>query len=279
MEHRYRTANGIRLHYVEQGTGPLVLMLHGFPDYWRSWRRQIPVVAQAGYRVVALDLRGYNLSDRPRGVAAYQLDTLTNDVAAFVDQLDGDPPTVVGHDWGGIIAWQLAMHHSESLRSLIVLNAPHPAAFDRELKRLSSQWLRSWYAMLFQVPIIPEATLSAGNYALLKRTLRQGPADSDEELEQYLAIFTPPGALTAALNYYRAAVRFRPAAPRRIDCETLLLWGERDPFLLPRLADELEQWVPELDVVKLPDAGHWLQLTHANQVNEPLLAFLRRTTE
>ncbi len=164
MEHRYQAANGIRLHYVEQGTGPLVVMLHGFPDFWRSWRYQIPAFAQAGYRVIALDLRGYNLSDRPEGIAAYQLDSLTADVAAFVDELGGDPPVVVGHDWGGIIAWQLAMHHSESLRSLIVLNAPHPAAFDRELKRLSSQWLRSWYAILFQFPAVPEAALSAGNF-------------------------------------------------------------------------------------------------------------------
>jgi len=279
VEQRHQNANGIRLHYVEQGTGPLVLMLHGFPDFLRSWRHQIPAIAAAGYRAIALDLRGYHLSDRPDGVAAYQLDTLTADVVALIDQLGGAPPVVIGHDWGGVIAWQLAMHHSESLRSLIVLNAPHPIAFHRELKRLSSQWLRSWYALLFQLPAVPEAVLSAGDFKLLKRALRQGPADSNEELERYLSVFKPPGALTAALNYYRAAVRFRPSPPRHIDCKTLLLWGERDPFLVPRLAEGLEPWVPELDVVKFPDASHWLQLTHADQVNQQILAFLRRISE
>ena len=278
MEQRYQNANGIRLHYVEQGTGPLVLMLHGFPDFWRSWRHQIPAIAAAGYRVIALDLRGYHLSDRPDGVAAYQLDTLTADVVALIDQLGEAPPVVIGHDWGGVIAWQFAMHHSESLRSLIVLNAPHPTAFYRELKRLSSQWLRSWYALLFQLPAAPEAVLSAGDFTLLKRALREGPADSDEELERYLSVFKPPGALTAALNYYRAAVRFRPCPPRHIDCKTLLLWGERDPFLVPQLADGLEPWIPQLTVVKFPDAGHWLQLTHADQVNQQILAFLRWTS-
>lgn len=278
MEQRFQPANGIRLHYVEQGTGPLVLMLHGFPDFWRSWRRQLPALTQAGYRVIALDLRGYHLSERPQGVAAYQLDTLTSDVAGLIAELGGDPPVVVGHDWGGVIAWQLAMHHRESLRSLIVLNAPHPAAFERELKRLSSQWLRSWYALLFQLPKLPEAALSVGRFALLKRALRQGPADSDEELEHYLAVFTAPGALTAALNYYRAAVRYRATAARPIHCPTLLLWGERDPFLASRLADGLQPWVPELKVTKLPGAAHWLQLSHADQVNEQILAFLQQTT-
>ena len=208
MEQRYQNANGIRLHYVEQGTGPLVLMLHGFPDFWRSWRHQIPAIAAAGYRVIALDLRGYHLSDRPDGVAAYQLDTLTADVVALIDQLGEAPPVVIGHDWGGVIAWQFAMHHSESLRSLIVLNAPHPTAFYRELKRLSSQWLRSWYALLFQLPAAPEAVLSAGDFTLLKRALREGPADSDEELERYLSVFKPPGALTAAAGDQRAAAFF-----------------------------------------------------------------------
>ncbi len=276
MEDCYRLGHGIRLHCVEQGTGPSVVLLHGFPDYWRSWRHQIPALTQAGYRAIALDLRGYNLSDRPQGVAAYRLDTLAADVAAFICHLGDGPVTVIGHDWGGVVAWQLAMHHSESLRSLIVLNAPHPAAYYRELKRLSSQWLRSWYAMLFQIPWLPEATLSACHFALLKQALRQGPADSDEELERYLAVFSTPGALTAALNYYRAALRYRSAAPQPVHCPTLLLWGEQDPFLVPRLADELQPWVPHLEVKKLPAAGHWLQLTHPEQVNNHILAFLRQ---
>lgn len=275
MEHHDRQAGEVRLHFVEQGRGPLVLLLHGFPDYWYGWRHQIPVLVAAGYRVVAVDLRGYNQSERPAGIAAYKLDTLTADIVAFVRSLGPQEPlAVIGHDWGGIIAWQLAMQHPETLRSLVILNAPHPLAYSRELKRPSSQWLRSWYAMFFQLPKIPEALLAANDFALLKRALRSGPAESDEDLACYLEAFSSPGALTAALHYYRAAARYRWAPPRQVQCPTRILWGKRDPFLVPRLAEGLQRWVADLDVVMLDDAGHWLQLTHADQVNQHLLQIL-----
>ena len=274
MEHGFIEANGIRLHYVEEGAGRLVLMLHGFPDFWYGWRHQIPVLAAAGFRAVAVDLRGYNQSERPTGVAAYRIDEVARDVATLVQQLGG-PAIVVGHDWGGVIAWHLAMYHPAVVDSLVVLNAPHPVPFRRELTRLSSQPLRSWYAAFFQLPKVPEAMLSAFDFALFKRTLRQGPAQSESDVGEYMSAFRAPGALTAALNYYRAAARFPRARARAIPHPALLLWGVRDPFLVPSLTEGLGEWVPKLQVERLHDAGHWLHHTHAPQVNAGMLAFLR----
>lgn len=273
MTHGFTQANGIRLHHVEEGTGPLVLLLHGFPDFWYSWRHQMPTLAAAGFRTVAVDLRGYNQSERPQGVAAYRVDEVTRDIAALVEALGG-PAIVVGHDWGGVIAWHLAMQHAETVRSLVVLNAPHPVPFKRELTTLSSQPLRSSYAAFFQLPKVPEAMLSAFDFALFKRTLRHGPAGSESDVGEYMSAFRAPGALTAALDYYRAAARFPRARAVPIQHPTLLLWGTRDPFLVPSLTEGLERWVPTLHVEKLRDAGHWLHHTHARQVNERMLAFL-----
>ncbi len=275
MTSRFAHANGIRLHYVEAGAGPLVLLLHGFPDFWYSWRFQMPALVAAGYRAVAVDLRGYNESQRPRGVASYRMDALTADVTALIDILGGESPVIVGHDWGGMIGWQLAMHDAWRVRGLVVLNAPHPQTFRRELLGWSSQKFRSWYAAAFQVPWLPEALLSVGDRALLERILSNGPARADDAVDAYMGAFAARGSLTAALNYYRAALRFPSAPPVPTPIRTLVLWGRQDPFLVPQLTHGLEPWVPQLTVQELPDAGHWLHHSHAADVAEHLLSFLR----
>ncbi len=273
--HGYAQANGVRLHYVEQGSGPLVILLHGFPDFWYSWREQIPALAAAGYRVVAPDLRGYNESERPLGIEAYALDTLAADVAALITALGAERATVVGHDWGGLVAWHVAMHHPEVVSSLVIMNAPHPLAFRRELKRNWSQKRRSWYIGFFQLPWLPEAVLSVGNQWLLRRVLRHGgPAHSDAELSAYVAAFAGHGAITAALNYYRALIRLRSKRPVTIQCPTLLIWGMRDRFLLPVLAEGTEAWVPRLERHEEPRARHWVQHDAAGSVNARLVSFL-----
>lgn len=276
MEHHFEQVDSIRLHYVEEGAGPLLLLLHGFPDFWRSWRHQIHALASAGFRVVAADLRGYNQSERPLGVVEYSVEAVAHDISALLQKLGGESPILIGHDWGGVIGWHLAMHQPDRLRGLIVLNAPHPAAFRREVSRLSSQLVRSSYAAFLQLPHVPESLLAAWDFAILKRALRAGPAPGDEELKEYLSVFSTPGALTAALNYYRAAARHPGPRPRRIDIPTLLLWGDRDPFLAPQLTRGLDPWVGDLSVVRLPDAAHWLHISHAAQVNQEILAFVRR---
>lgn len=286
-EDGYVGGDGVRLHYVARGVGATVLLLHGFPDFWYGWRHQLAPLAEAGLRLVALDLRGYNLSQRPAYVAAYALDRLVSDVAAVARALGGGRPVhVVGHDWGGAIAWKLGMHHPDVVDRLVILNAPHPRRF-AELLRTPAQMLRSWYTGAVQVPAVPELLLGARGRALLHATLgrmhyRPG-AFTDEDHRQYDAAFSSPGALAAALNYYRAAARgarrtFDSDAPRAeevVRAPTLVVWGEDDPALLRANAEGLEPWVPDLRVRFVPGAGHFVQSDAPEAVNEALGTFLR----
>jgi pimeloyl-ACP methyl ester carboxylesterase len=258
----------------------LVLLLHGFPEFWYSWRHQIPALAAAGFHVLAPDLRGYNLTDKPKGVHAYRLELLLGDVTGLIEHAGEQQAVVVGHDWGGVIAWALAMHHPECVRRLVVLNAPHPAAFARELGG-PTQWLRSWYILFFQLPLLPEWALRAGTYALLERTLRRQPvhrgAFTDEDIRRYKEALDRPGALTAALNYYRAALRSLGVGRsdlRPIQAPTLLLWGVHDPYLGVALTEGLSRWVENLRIERL-DASHWLQNDAPERVNDLLTGFLQ----
>ena len=263
--------------------GPLVVLLHGFPEFWYSWRHQLPALAQAGFHALAPDLRGYNESEKPAGVRNYRLGLLTSDVAGLIRQMGSRQAVVVGHDWGGFIAWQFALAHPELLDRLIILNAPHPAAFRRELRH-PAQWLRSAYVLFFQLPWLPEQLLAAADYALVGRILLRQPvypgAFSLQDIERYKEALARPGALTAALNYYRALLRYsgeihRNPSPIRVP--TLLVWGEQDPYLGVGLTEGLNRWVPNLQVVRLADASHWVQNDVPEQVNERMLDFLRQT--
>jgi epoxide hydrolase 4 len=267
-------ANGLRFHFAEAGSGPLVLLLHGFPEFWYGWRRQMPALASSGHRVVAPDLRGYNKSDRPANVRDYALPILVDDVIALIAALGESRASLVGHDWGGVIAWYAAMRSPDTIERLAILNAPHPAAFERELRRLSSQTLRSAYALFFQLPVVPEALLRVGNCALLRQVLSRGPATDPEDVERYVEAFSSPGALSAPLNYYRAALRFPRPTCKRIRTPTVVLWGDRDPYLRHTLADGLEQWVDRIRVQRFRDADHWLHHREASAVNRALIDFL-----
>jgi epoxide hydrolase 4 len=279
--HGEAVVNGIRLHYVEAGEGPLVVLLHGFPEFWYSWRHQIPALAGAGFRVIAPDMRGYNLSDKPKGTDAYRVELLVDDVAGLIRHFGEERATVVGHDWGGLVAWYAAILRPEAVERLVVINAPHPAAYRRELTR-STQALRSWYAGFFQLPVLPETAISAGNFAAIGYVLRSEPvrkgAFSDEDIRLYKEAMARPGALSSAINYYRAAVRDQrdlfALSERPIDAPTLLIWGEKDPYLVSSLAEDLEEWVPRIRVERLP-ASHWVPVDAAEAVNRLLLDFLR----
>ncbi|HEX2189336.1 MAG TPA: alpha/beta hydrolase [Longimicrobiaceae bacterium] len=277
-QHREAVVGGVRLHYVEAGAGPPVLLLHGFPEFWYGWRLQIPALAEAGFRAVAPDLRGYNLSDKPRGVDAYRVERLVEDVAGLVRHLGTGRAHLVGHDWGGVVAWYFAMLHPELLDRLVVLNAPHPAAFAREIVK-PDQLLASAYAGFFQLPAVPELVLRAGDFALLERVFRTEPARpgafTDADLERYREAFSRPGALTAALNYYRAFVRRGRPEVRTISAPTLLVWGEKDPHLVVRLTEGLDEWVPGIRVERIPEASHWVAADAPERVNRLLVDFLR----
>ena len=280
-ESHFAVVNGVRLHYVEAGAGPLVVLLHGFPNCWHLWRRQIPVLAAAGCRVVAPDMRGYNLSDKPEGVSAYRVAEIARDVAELVAHCGAESAVVAGHDWGGVVAWYLATRQPAVVRRLVVLNAPPPAAFARELRH-PAQLARSSYALFFQLPRAPEMLLRAKDFAVLERVLRHDPcradAFTDEDIERHKRAWGEPGALTAMLNYYRAAgrgVARGSRVPRRlVTCPALVIWGERDRYLRPRLAEGMRPYAPRLRVHHLPNASHWVPADAADEVNALLPPFV-----
>jgi epoxide hydrolase 4 len=281
LAHRYADLGDVRLHYVEAGQGPLVLLLHGFPQFWYQWRYQIPALVEAGFRVVAPDMRGYNLSDKPPGVRAYRVELLARDVERLILACGERRATVIGHDWGAIVAWVAAMHHPGRVERLVILNVPHPARFVDGLLS-PGQLLKSSYMFLFQIPRLPEEVICAGDFALLRSALRRDPVRpgtfAAEDIERYVRALARPGVLTAALNYYRALLR-NPGETRallkRIEAPVLVIWGERDRFLSRRLAEPPRLWVPNLlRVERLQDASHWVAEDRPQEVNTLLLDFL-----
>jgi pimeloyl-ACP methyl ester carboxylesterase len=281
LAHRYAHLDDVRLHYVEAGSGPLVVLLHGFPDFWYSWRYQLPALVEAGFRVVAPDMRGYNLSDKPPGVRAYRPELLARDVQQLIRSRGEERAVVVGHDWGAAVAWLVAMRHPEVVERLAILNVPHPERFMRGLFT-PRQLLKSWYVFFFQLPRLPEASLRAGKFAVLRRTFRTDPtragAFTDQDIRRYVEALARPGALTAAINYYRALFRRDPrrarADLRRIEAPVLIIWGERDRYLGAELAEPSPELVPNARVERLPDASHWVHMDRPERVNALLLDFL-----
>jgi pimeloyl-ACP methyl ester carboxylesterase len=281
VAHRHADLAGVRLHYVEAGEGPLVMLLHGFPEFWYSWRFQIPALAAAGFRVVAPDMRGYNLSDKPKGVESYALERLARDVERLIGTLGEERAVVVGHDWGGIVAWAVAMLHPERVERLVILNVPHPERFSRGL-RTPRQLLKSSYAFFFQIPWLPEKVLRAGDLAIVRSVFRNDPVRPGtfgrDDIDRYVEALSRPGALTAAINYYRALARRAPtvarALRRRIEAPVMVIWGQRDLFLVPELARPNPALVPHARVERLSDASHWVQQDRPERVNALLLDFL-----
>jgi pimeloyl-ACP methyl ester carboxylesterase len=279
--HRDIITNGIRMHYVIDGEGPLIVLLHGFPEFWYSWRYQIPLLAGLGYTVVAPDLRGYNDSDKPR--KGYRVSMLLRDIEGLISGLGRDKAIIIGHDWGGALAWAFASRYSRMTDRLIVLNAPHPAAFARALQT-SKQLRKSWYMFFFQIPWLPEAILGFNHAEAIGRMLRgsavQKTAFPDDVLERYRDVMSKPGAMTAALNYYRQLMRnpsrSTAAASTHISVPTLLIWGEQDVALGLELTEGLEQWVDHLQVRRIPDSGHWVQQEKPVLVNQYMEEFLRQ---
>ncbi len=280
-QHRDIITNGIRMHYVTQGTGPLVVLLHGFPEFWYSWRHQILFLSEQGYRVVAPDLRGYNDTDKPR--TGYKISTLLRDIVGLIKGLGEEKAIIVGHDWGGVLAWAFALRYPQMTERLIVLNAPHPAAFARDM-RTPQQLRKSWYAFAFQIPWLPEFLLGRKHAELIGKMLYSSAvrktAFPPEVLAHYQEAMSKPGALRSSINYYRAAfslpLSFNAGngTNTTIDAPTLLIWGDQDIALGISLTQGLEQWVPNLQIRHLPDSGHWVQQEQPDEVNTLLLEFL-----
>jgi pimeloyl-ACP methyl ester carboxylesterase len=267
---------GVRLHCVVEGEGPLVLLLHGFPETSRAWRKQIPVLA-ARFRVVAPDLRGFGASDKPKGIDAYRTSVLANDIVALVRAFDAERAHIVGHDWGGGVAWAVASLHPEVVDRLAVLNCPHPAVMQRALRSNWTQIRKSWYIFAFQLPWLPEWALSRNGARALKDSLRRSSKPgtfSEADLDEYARAFSAPGAATGGLNYYRAATRSR-VLTRKIAAPTLLIWAEDDFALgmeLTRGMDGFFEAPPRIEYV--PGTSHWVMEERPEVVNRLLLEFL-----
>lgn len=276
--HHFADVNGVRLHYVEAGAGPLVILLHGFPELWYSWRRQIPALAAAGFRVIAPDLRGYNLSEKPPGIEAYGVRRLVEDVRALIESAGARCASIVGHDIGAGLAWALAMRHPESVDRIAILNGPHPVRMALGLLH-PLQLLRSWYMFFFQLPRLPELLAQRNGCALLLEPLEHIPAAAHwapHEHEAYRRAFQQPGALHAMINYYRAMFRAGGAVSlRRVDASVLVLWGDRDPYLRRSLARPGRRWARNVRVEHLSDTGHFIQHERPSLVNDRLIAFLK----
>ena len=283
-QHLFVPTNNIQLHCVTQGEGDLVILLHGFPEFWYSWRHQLPALARH-FKVVIPDLRGYNDSDKP--ATGYDLDTLATDIRGLIYGLGYSKAHIVGHDWGGAIAWHMAQRFPQVMHRLAILNAPHPQAFVQALTRSLDQLWRSWYVVAFQIPGLPERLIRTNIKSFVQavfqeQAVRKG-AFTKADTAIYRAALEKPGVLSAAMSYYRQALnpqiwlqQWRKITP--VLAPTLVLWGEDDSFLSQELTADLEALVDGPFALKvIPDCGHWIQQEVPQTVNRELLQFLRRT--
>ena len=281
LEHSYIETNGIKLHVVQAGpkSGVPVVLLHGFPEFWYGWRHQIPALVEAGCRVIVPDQRGYNLSDKPKGVKSYGVLTLVGDIIGLIDALGYEKANLVGHDWGAVVAWTLAILHPERLHRLSIMNVPHPAVMRRFLTRDIEQIRRSWYVFFFQLPWLPEAGMRQDNWRGAQRALRgSGKIDTftTDDIVKYKEAWSQPGTMTSMINWYRAILRYQLPMPKdtRIKVRTLMMWGMKDFALSHRMARPSMDYVDEGNLILFPEATHWVQHDAADEVNHYLVDFI-----
>lgn len=288
LEHKFIETNGVRLHVVLAGPadGPLLILLHGFPEFWYGWRRQIEPLAQAGFRVVVPDQRGYNLSEKPDGANAYAIDVLARDVTGLIEALGRQQACLAGHDWGAAVAWHTAARYPERVQKLVILNVPHPAVMIDTLRRSPRQLLKSWYIFFFQLRGLAEWMLGRGDYSGLVNMLKASAKEdtfSTDDLESYRAAYRQPGALTGMLNWYRAMFQAglrnqrnpEELTPRNIKVPTLVLWGVRDIALSKELAQPSVNQCQQGQLVFFENATHWLQHDEPEAVSEAIRSFCR----
>jgi epoxide hydrolase 4 len=278
----YAELGEVRLHYVETGPadGPPIVLLHGFPEFWYSWRHQLPALATAGFRAIAPDMRGYNLSSKPDGISDYAPGLLARDIRDLIRERGYERAHVAGHDWGAAVAWVLAMRHPEAVERLAILNVPHPRRMLEALRRPGRQLLRSWYMFFFQLPWLPERAVAAGDWTMLRYSFEHDArpeAFTPADLDRYREAWSQPGAVAGMLNYYRASMRRPPGGGGRgfspIAAPTLVIWGERDRALGAELAEPRHEDVPGLDrIVRLPESSHWVQHDDPERVSELLIS-------
>jgi epoxide hydrolase 4 len=275
----YIETNGIKLHVMQAGVsdGPPVIMLHGFPEFWYSWHDYFTPLAEAGYRVIVPDQRGYNLSDKPKGIGEYTVDKLVADIIGLMDALDHPQVRLVGHDWGAIVAWYLAMWYPERVQQLVIANVPHPKVFKQFLRSSPKQVLKSWYAAVFQLPLLPELVNQANNWYIFSQVMGDIPGMTEREIRLYQQAWSQPGAFTAMLNWYRAFSQRKYTAPvktdRRVRVPMLMLWGKQDFALSHEMAQPSCDMCDESHLIFFEDANHFVQHEKSEEIRELLLAY------
>jgi pimeloyl-ACP methyl ester carboxylesterase len=288
IRHDYASVNGVRLHYAYAGEGPLILFLHGFPEFWYCWKKQLEDFGR-DHHAVAPDMRGFNLSDRPADVKQYKARILIEDIRQLAAHLGHDKFVLVAHDWGGAVAWGYAMAHPQTLSKLVIVNSPHPVTFARELAHNPAQQDASQYMNLFRTDKAERVLSENGYERLAKMTLEgwgRGAIDPAERAT-YVEAWSQPGALTGSLNYYRASPLYPPIgddpgaralrlapADFMVRVPTLVIWGMRDQALLPGNLDGLQECVPDLRIERLPEASHWVMHEEPERLNQLIREFI-----
>lgn len=288
MQSQFIETNGVKLHVVTDGPedGTPVILLHGFPEFHYGWREQIPALAAAGFRVIAPDQRGYNLSDKPKGASAYNVDTLAKDIIGLFDHFGIEKARLVGHDWGAVVAWTVALNHPERLEKLVILNVPHPDVMVRFILENKEQRKKSWYIYFFQLPLIAEWMLNRDNYRNMARMLVGSGRKSTfnrRDIEAYKKAWSQPGALTSMLNWYRAIFRRstkgilqrKKLSERRVKVPMRMLWGMNDVALSHAMAQPSVELCDDGRLILFEKATHWVQHDEADAVNKNLIEFLR----
>lgn len=286
MPSQFIETNGVKLHVVTDGPedGTPVILLHGFPEFHYGWRKQIQALAGAGFRVIAPDQRGYNLSDKPQGVSAYHVDTLAKDIVGLFDHFGIQKARLAAHDWGAVAAWTLAVNHPERLEKLVILNVPHPDVMKRFLLSDKEQRKKSWYVFFFQIPFFVEWVLRRDDYRNMARMMIGSGRKSTftrADLEEYKRAWSQPGALSAMLNWYRNIFRdslkylFKKVPMRRVGAPTLILWGMQDVALSHEMVQPSLELCDHGSAVFFEHATHWVQHDEAGEVNKNLIEFLR----
>jgi pimeloyl-ACP methyl ester carboxylesterase len=282
LRERYIQTNGIKLHVMEAGPadGPMILFLHGFPEFWYAWRKQLQFFADKGYLVVAPDQRGYNLSDKPEGIASYKIDELAKDIIGLIDAYGRKQVNLVGHDWGASVSWWVALKYPERIRKLVILNVPHPKVMAKNIFTNVEQMKKSWYIFYFQIPGAVDKLAKATNYewVLQMITTSANPgAFTPAELEEYRKAFSQPGAFTAMVNWYRAMVQTQQVPPASFDVTMpmIFMWGEEDVAMLTEMADQSMAYCKQGKLIKMPGVSHWIQHEQADKVNAIIEEFFK----
>jgi len=291
FENQYAEVNGVRLHYVSKGEGKLIMFVHGFPEFWAEWENQLEEFGK-DYQAVALDMRGYNLSSKPEDLGAYHVTDLIEDLRALAEHLGHEKFIMVAHDWGGAVAWSFAMRHPQWLEKLIIINAPHPIIFARELLENSDQQKASRYMLTFRSPEA-EQIFSENDYEMLLKALFEFGTKwemTEAVRQKYIEAWSQPGALTGGLNYYRVSPLYPPTSKEdedsikgimdlphemvEVKVPTLVIWGEKDQALLPTNLDGMQDYVEDLTIKRIPDGTHWVIHEQPELVNSLIRNFI-----